>query len=92
MEDNKINKFAFSEISFSVNDNKQTFYKNSIEKIIDDSSIDNNKYQKPFKIENILNEIKDIKKVTANYLQNVMESNDKLGALLSKIKDEEDKE
>lgn len=94
MNNDLCNKYLFSEVSFQVNDNTHEFYSNTINKDTkDENSISSeNKYQKPYKIENILSEIKNIKIITSNYLQNVMESNDKLGALLNKVKDEEDKE
>ena len=94
MNDDLCNKYLFSEISFQVNDKTHDFYSNTINKNAkyENSISSENKYQRPYKIEDILSEIKSIKTITSNYLQNVMERNDKLGALLNKVKDEEEKE
>jgi hypothetical protein len=86
-------KVKFCEANFSVNDKSQVFYTGYLDsKSEEESSKNNNKvsnYERTIDLSKALIEINNLKIESANYLQKVMESNENLGATLSKVKEVE---
>ena len=76
--------FKFVEISFSVNDKQSDFFSNKIDKFKGD------KFNKNVCLKQVIEQIPKIQNVSSEYLQKVMESNDKLGATLNKVPDIEE--
>lgn len=88
-EENYINQIKFGELLFSLNDKQNNFFNNTVD-VENSEEQQRKKYENIVSIDNALKAIMQLKEESMEYLQKVMESNDKLGATLSKVKEVEE--